>query len=103
MVPQTLWSEPALAVKLLLKAVTDELLLHWPWTTVQMNTFAPVERPVTLLFRLLGLWTDPVPTVDHEPVPWTGLVAPRVAVVPHTVWFVPAFDDTVLLVIETSL
>ena len=102
-VPQTLWSEPALAVKLLLKAVTDELLLHWPWTTVQMNTFAPVDRPVTLLFRLLGLWTAPVPTVDHEPVPWTGLAAPRVAVVPHTVWFVPAFDDTVLLVIETSL
>jgi hypothetical protein len=54
-VPQTLWSEPALAVKLLLKAVTDELLLHWPCVTVQMKTLAPVDKPVTLLLRLLGV------------------------------------------------
>ena len=68
-VPQTLWSEPALAVKLLLKAVTDELLLHWPCVTVQMNTFAPVDRPVTPLLRLLGVCTTPDPTVDHAPAP----------------------------------
>ena len=101
-VPHTLWSAPALVTKLLLFTATVLVLLHWPWTTVQLNRLAPEDRPDTALTALLGDCRMLEPTVLQLPLPCAGTDASRVAVVPQTVWPEPAHDCTWLLVNDTS-
>jgi len=77
-------------------------VLQVPRPTVQVNELAPFVKPVTPLWRLLIDVMLAEPKVDQAPEPWTGWVAFKLAVVPQTVWSVPAVEATMLLVISTS-
>ena len=71
----------------------DVAAVHAPFETVQTNEFVPVLNAVTCEEGLVVEITFAEPAMtDHTPVPIAGLVAAKVAVVAHTVWFVPAFE-----------
>jgi hypothetical protein len=78
------------------------LALQAPRPTVQVNELAPLLKPVTPLWRLPTDVMLAEPRVDQVPAPCTGCVAFKLAVVPQTVWSLPAVDCTKLLVINTS-
>ena len=60
--------------------------VHGAWLMVHINTYAVPAVPVKVLVGLVGVVTvPPIPlTILHAPVPTTGVLAARVAVVnPH--------------------
>ena len=63
-----------------------------PFNKVQRRVFAPSPNPVSPDVGLLGLVMVAVPeTTVQVPVPVVGEFPDRVAVVPQTAWFNPAF------------
>jgi hypothetical protein len=88
-VPQIVWSVPALAVVgagLTVKVMSSVVGVQIPLETVHLNTTEGPAIPVTLEVAREGVVTVAVPeTTDHTPVPIAGAVAARVVVVAHIV------------------
>lgn len=60
---------------------------------VHINTFAPAPKPVTPDVGDVGVVIVPLPlTSVHKPVPVTGVFPARVALVPQTLWLLPATE-----------
>ena len=58
-----------------------------------MNTFAPTDKPLTVVLFTVASANVPVPlTTVHKPVPTVGKLPANVAVGKHTFWFAPATD-----------
>jgi len=73
--------------------VTLELLEQALFVIVQRKVLAPELRPVTDELNCVGVLTVPAPeTVVQAPVPMTGLLPARVAVVTQTDCGAPALD-----------
>jgi hypothetical protein len=95
-VPQTVWFGPAFevvgAATPVMVTVEEEggqgalLMVHW-------KTLAPTPNPVTPEVGEVGVVIVPDPETNVQaPVPVVGVFPARVAVVPQTVWFGPAFE-----------
>ena len=94
-VAHTVWFVPAFEVGCASRMINtvDVAAVHAPFETVHTNEFVPVLNAVTGDEGLFREVTFPEPTItDQAPVPIAGLVAASVAVVAHTVWFVPALE-----------
>jgi len=82
----TCCSTPAVTVKLLLVMVTASVKLHVPLVTVQSNMLAPVDKPVTVVTKLVEFENVPVPPFTLQtPVPTDGFDAVNSALVAQTV------------------
>ena len=94
--PHTLCGAPALEAEGALMPVmvtVDELGAQGLFEIVHSNTFAPSPNPVTPELLAVGVVMVPLPlTSDHTPVPSTGTLPFRVAVVPHMFCAAPALE-----------
>jgi hypothetical protein len=92
--PHIFWSGPAFAVlggSSRVRVTSSVLEVQLPLLTVHLNTLAPGLRAVIPEKGLAGSVMVPAPlTRLQPPVPVTGGVAARVAVLLHTVWSGPA-------------
>ena len=88
-VPQISWSGPAFAVVGAASRVIVTVSFdagHEALLIVQMNVFAPIDKPVTPDVGSLGVVTVALPAITvHAPVPTVGVLPAKVAVVAQTV------------------
>ena len=67
-----------------------------------MNLLLPDTKPLTEVLAVAGVATLAVPVLDQLPLPMDGTSALKTAVLPHTLWSVPALEvDGVLFVTFT--
>ena len=89
LVPQTVWSDPALAVVGKLSEVTvisSIVGVHVPFEMVHLNVFVPLLKPVIEVVGLTEFVNIPLPLIrDQAPVPADGKFAAIVAIVSQIV------------------
>jgi len=88
---------PAIEFTLSLRIIVVLLLLQLLATTVHLNMFEPIPKPVTLLVAELGVTTVPLPDrMLQVPMPCTGVVAFKLALFEQLDTVEPAFEVTLL-------